>query len=207
MGNSHRWFLLACLFKLALLGAAALLGWLSDKPLLGNFHWTPRDAVVGALAASPPLVLFWWTLRSQKTTLAEIRGFLENIVRPIFGPWSLLQLAVISFLAGLCEESLFRGVIQARLASSVGPMPAIFLASLLFGLCHFVNWAYATVAAVIGFYLGLIWQFTGNLLPPIGAHALYDFAALVYFLRIRRPKAHLHARRLGEPPASRRTRS
>ena len=94
---------------------------------------------------------------------------------------------MISLLAGLCEESLFRGVIQAKLAGSVGPMPAIILASLLFGLCHFVNWAYAIVAAAIGFYFGLIWQFTGNLLPPITTHALYDFAALVYFLRFRRP--------------------
>jgi len=134
------------------------------------------------------LVLFWQTLRSQRKPLAQIRGFLENVVRPIFAPWSLLQLAAISLLAGLCEESLFRGVIQAGLASSAGPLPALVLASLLFGLCHFVNRAYAAVAAVIGFHFGLIWQFTGNLLPPITAHALYNFAALVYFLRLRRPR-------------------
>lgn len=185
--TSRRWFLLACLFELALLGVAALLGWLLHQPLLANFRWTPRDAVIGVLAAAPLLVLFSWLLRSQRKPLAEIRGFLENIVRPVFAPWSLLQLAAISLLAGLCEESLFRGVIQTKLASSVGPLSAMVLAGLLFGLCHFVNWAYAAVAAVIGLYLGLIWQLTGNLLPPIAAHALYDFAVLVYFLRLRRP--------------------
>ena len=200
MRNPHRWFLPACSFELALLGAAALLSWLLGRPLLANLHWTSRDAIVGALGAGPPLVLFWWTLRSQRRSLAAIRGFLEDIVRPIFGSWSLLQLALISLLAGFCEESLFRGVIQAELADAIGPIPAIFLASLLFGLCHFVNWTYAAVAAAIGLYLGMIWQFTGNLLPPVGAHALYDFVALVCFLRIFRPKTQLQPGRFGEPP-------
>jgi len=33
--------------------------------------------------------------------------------------------------------------------------------------------------------LGLLWSFTGNLLTPIVTHAVYDFAALIYFLRVR----------------------
>ncbi|MEI6785094.1 MAG: CPBP family glutamic-type intramembrane protease [Verrucomicrobiota bacterium] len=47
---------------------------------------------------------------------------------------------------------------------------------------------YAIVAALLGVYLGLLWMWTGNLLTPMITHAVYDFATLVYFLRIYRGK-------------------
>ena len=42
------------------------------------------------------------------------------------------------------------------------------------------------IAALIGAYLGLLWIWTGNLLTPMVTHAVYDFVALVYFLRVYR---------------------
>ena len=35
----------------------------------------------------------------------------------------------------------------------------------------------------MGVYLGLVWEWTGNLLPPVLMHALYDFLVLLYLLR------------------------
>ena len=63
---------------------------------------------------------------------------------------------------------------------------ALVLASGLFGACHLLTWTYAILAALIGAYLGLLWIWTGNLLTPMITHAVYDFAALVYFLRFYR---------------------
>jgi hypothetical protein len=57
---------------------------------------------------------------------------------------------------------------------------AVLLVSALFGAFHLL-------AALIGAYLGLLWIWTGNLLTPMITHAVYDFAALVYFFRFRRP--------------------
>ena len=109
-------------------------------------------------------------------------------MRPFFEKWSLWQLAVISLLAGLGEEILFRAVIQGKLTHLLGPALSVPLASLLFGCVHWVNVEYVFMAAFMGAYLGGVWLTNGNLLTPIVTHALYDFLALVYFLRLHRPR-------------------
>ena len=185
LANPHRRFFLACLVEISLLGVAVVLGVLCQQPFLATLHWQARDAALGMAGVVPLLVWFWWTLRSRLRPLAEIRDFLEVVVRPIFGQWSVFQLAAISLLAGLCEESLFRAAVQGELTGAFGMKAALALASILFGLCHLVNGAYAVIATFIGLYLGLLWSFTGNLLTPIVTHAVYDFAALIYFLRVR----------------------
>lgn len=65
---------------------------------------------------------------------------------------------------------------------------AVVLASALFGAFHLITWTYAIISAFIGAYLGLLWIWTGNLLTPIVTHSVYDFAALVYFLRMHRSR-------------------
>jgi hypothetical protein len=187
LASPQRWFLLACGFELALLGVALVVGWALPQTFAVQVRWQPRDAFIGAVAALPPLMFFAWLLRSQWRPFAEVRGFLETVVRPIFAEWSLLQLAVVSLLAGAGEESLFRAVIQGGLTRALGALPALALASALFGFCHGMTRAYAVIAAMVGVYLGLLWLATGKLLTPVVAHALYDFAALVYFLRVRKP--------------------
>jgi membrane protease YdiL (CAAX protease family) len=100
-----------------------------------------------------------------------------------------MQLALISVVAGISEETLFRAVVQASLAEPVGSTIALILTSLLFGAAHLITLTYAVLATVMGAYLGLIWIWTGNLLTPMIAHALYDFAALLYLLRLYRPRS------------------
>jgi uncharacterized protein len=46
-----------------------------------------------------------------------------------------------------------------------------------------LTWGYLWLATLIGAYLGGLYCWSGNLLVPIVAHAVYDFAALVIFLR------------------------
>jgi len=113
---------------------------------------------------------------------------MESLLRPLFGNWSVLQLFTISVVAGLSEEAFFRGAIQGSLADRVNVILAVVLASALFGAFHLLTWTYAIIAAFIGAYLGLLWIWTGNLLTPMITHAVYDFVALVYFLRIYRSR-------------------
>jgi len=178
--------LLACAVELALLGFAIIGSWLFRVSLLESVRLNIPDAGFGVLATVPLLALFFWMLHAQRGPLAEIRLFLDNIVRPAFRSWTILDLAIISLLAGLAEESLFRGLIQGGLAGRIGQLPALLLAGVVFGLCHAVNRPYAVVASVIGAYLGLIFVATGNLLVPMVTHGFYDFVALVHFLRLRR---------------------
>ena len=181
------WFFRGCLFEAMVLFVALLLGWTFDQPLLALIRWNGGDALLGGLACLPLLILFRSSVSSPWAPLARIRQFLEQVVRPTLGQWSPTQLAVISVLAGVSEEILFRGFIQGLVAKWNGPALAIAVSSVLFGLCHAMTRAYALIAGLIGAYLGALCVFTGNLLTPIVAHALYDFVALLYFLRVEKP--------------------
>jgi membrane protease YdiL (CAAX protease family) len=61
---------------------------------------------------------------------------------------------------------------------------ALLATSLLFGLVHFASRSYAVMASIMGLYLGILFQLTGNLLAPVVAHATYDFVALLWVSRI-----------------------
>ena len=80
---------------------------------------------------------------------------------------------------------LFRGVLQASLSAWLGTPWGLGLTSLLFGLLHPISIAYMVIATILGLYLGAVWNVGGNLLTVMITHALYDFAALAYLLRIR----------------------
>jgi uncharacterized protein len=180
-------FSTGCLFELALLVCAVLWGWLFHRPGLTDIQWSLKSALIGIAAAVPPFLFFLWTLNSKLRLCSHHRDLFESLLRPLLGRWSILQLLVISFIAGISEEAFFRGAIQGSLADRVHVIAAVVLASGLFGAAHLITWTYAIIAAFIGAYLGLLWIWTGNLLAPIVTHAVYDFAALVYFLRAYRP--------------------
>jgi uncharacterized protein len=82
----------------------------------------------------------------------------------------------IAVLAGFSEELLFRGFLQ--------PFAGIAAASIIFGAMHAVTFGYFLLAAAMGFYLGWLFQATGNLLVPMAVHAFYDIFALNLLARI-----------------------
>jgi membrane protease YdiL (CAAX protease family) len=162
---------------------AWLLGWLLETSPLAQFAWTREGAVWGVLAAAPMLLgalsVFLWPVGP----LRPIKEFSEKVLRPTLAPCSVLDLLGISVLAGLGEEMLFRGVLQASFAKHMNVWLAILLASVLFGVLHAVTRTYAVLATLSGIYLGWLWVYTGNLLAPVITHALYDFLVLLYLLR------------------------
>lgn len=94
---------------------------------------------------------------------------------------------LISVLAGLGEEALFRGVIQGRLADFTGSPVAVVVASAAFGLAHFISWAYVLFAFGLGLLFGALYLWTGNIVVPMIAHATYDFVALCCVYRATNP--------------------
>ena len=186
--RSKYWFLVVCLAEGSLFVIAVAVGWVVKKQVLGALLWRAADALLGITGAIPLFMVFYWTMHSSLKPLAETRNFLETVVRPIFDQWRLPQLAAISILAGIGEESLFRAVAQGALGDVIEQMPAMVVASMLFGAFHFVTVGYAVLATLIGLYLGCLWAYSGNLLVPVLTHAVYDFAALVYFLRFCEPQ-------------------
>lgn len=179
-------FYFACFTEASLLGAAALIGAVLRHGMFDELRWRPVDGAWGALAVGPMLLAFAWLLRSRVKFAANMRRFFEHVIRPVLGSWSIVQLAVISMLAGICEEALFRGALQGGLIPMLGSGPALIIASAAFGLAHPISKEYIVLAGAIGLFLGMLFILTGNLLAPIVAHALYDFCALMWFLRLHR---------------------
>ncbi len=187
--------LVAAVFEGGLAVAAVLLGWVVGEVPLATFRWSREAVGLGAAGMLPPLALLWLCLRLPIRPLAELRRVIDAQLVPMFADWRLLEFAIVAVLAGLGEEMLFRGVIQAALAEwiggAIGMWAGLAAATLLFAFAHFITPTYAVVAGLIGLYLGWLWLASGNLLVPITTHAGYDLVALVYLVRIRprRPPA------------------
>lgn len=166
---------------------AAVLSWLLQIPLQEELHWTWPATAQGVLACLP-LAAMLLALRSAPwKPFEELNRLVDESLTPLFKSFSWLQLALIAALAGIGEEWLFRGILQRGLKPWLGAIGACAAASLAFGAVHAISTTYAILATIIGAYLGWLWQITGNLLPPMIAHALYDWIALVYLTQFSPP--------------------
>jgi membrane protease YdiL (CAAX protease family) len=166
------------------------LGWLLGYPPLREFHATPADACWGAAAGGLMLLVIPLTLRLTVWPFSDVRRVVEELLVPMLRDCRWGDLLLIAALAGLGEEMLFRGVIQHAVEGSVGgpwgPWIGLAVASLLFGLVHFFSSGYVLLTVLMGLYLGGIWlAFDKNVLVPAMAHAVYDFLALAYLLKVR----------------------
>jgi membrane protease YdiL (CAAX protease family) len=179
--------LTAAIFEGSLVPAAIVAGWLLGTPPLQTFQVKTTAALLGVAATVPLLAMFWLCLKCPLRPFREIAEIIEKTLMPLFRQCRLGEVAVIAALAGLGEEMLFRGVLQAAVTQEIGGPSGVWLglviASTLFGLLHSVTPLYALLAGLISLYLGGIWLASGNLLLPIIAHGLYDFLVLWYLRR------------------------
>jgi len=159
------------------------LGWLFAQPPLGRVHLVWPALGWGIVATLPPLVAVWCCTRSRWRPFVQLMRDVNGKLVPAFARCTLLELALISILAGVGEEALFRGFIQSALASWVSPWWALALTSVLFGLGHLITPAYALLAGLLGLYLGTLALVYDNLLLVMTVHGLYDFLALIYLTK------------------------
>ena len=191
--NKRQIVLAAIVFEAGIGLFAWGVGHFVEVPVEQIVVWNGRDLLLGALAALPALVLLLVMIRIPLSPLLRLRELVRKQIVPLFRGCTLAELLLISIVAGVGEEMLFRGVIQHGLAERIGP-PAgttigIGIASLLFALAHALSGTYAILAGLISIYVGWLLAATGNLLVPIAAHAAYDFLAFVYLLRVERSDA------------------
>ncbi len=185
--------ILAVFFEFGLAPFSLIVGWLLGHRPLETFQWSVRAAGLGVLASLPLIVMFLAILKWPIGPLARVKQLCDNEVVPLLeeSPWS--DIALLSLTAGLGEEMLFRGVLQASLIGVLQPslggcwsVPwGVGMASIVFGICHPISVPYAVLATILGLYLGTVWFLAGNLLTVMITHALYDFVALAYLLHIR----------------------
>jgi hypothetical protein len=177
------------------------LGWLSGINPWQACRWTVVSIAWGVLATGPLFLAFGVTYRLDWPPLRRIREMLiEMLGRPLLGcRW--YDLVVLAVLAGVCEEVLFRGVIQPWMAGAdaaeplaIGFVVALLGSNLLFALLHPVTRTYAVLVGLVGVYLGVIGLVDrlpdssglagqGNLVVPIVAHGFYDYLAFLVIAR------------------------
>jgi membrane protease YdiL (CAAX protease family) len=94
---------------------------------------------------------------------------------PVWSAWSLVIMA--SVVAGICEETGFRGYMQGGMEKKYGPWTAIVITSIVFTLIHLSHsWA-APIFPHIFFasvLLGVLAWKTRSLIPGIIGHSILD---------------------------------
>jgi uncharacterized protein len=82
----------------------------------------------------------------------------------------ILSLVIMAFVPAVCEETLFRGGLQNFLSRAIkAPWIAIIIVSILFSIVHFSFYGFLP-RMFLGFVLGLIFYYTGNIWISITAH-------------------------------------
>lgn len=159
------------------------LGWLLGVDLWKRVDWSPRVLALGTFGAVPILIVAAGVARSNWTPIRRLMRLVDELIVPFFSGWSVWEMALVSAAAGVGEELLFRGVLQSFVEERLGIAAAITIASVVFGLAHYLTTAYAALALMIGAYLGWLFLATGNLAVPMVTHGVYDFLALVWLTR------------------------
>jgi hypothetical protein len=100
----------------------------------------------------------------------------------------LLGGAVILLITGIPEEVLFRGFLQSFIERWTGrPLPALFLASVVFGVAHLNNgptpdWRYFMLATIAGVAYGYVFRKTKRIGPAAITHMLVDLTWTQFFM-------------------------
>lgn len=181
--NRLSFLILATAFQGTIALLAGVLAWLLQLDPFRRFECTFPSLVLGIAGTIPMLLLFAFAWQSSLGAFGDIRRLLLEGLGPLLQECRWYDLVWVALLAGFSEELLFRAVLQTWM-TQWGLVMALLLSNLLFGLAHAVTPFYVLLAALLGAYLGLLFQFAqGNLLAPTLTHALYD---LVAFYVIRR---------------------
>jgi uncharacterized protein len=143
-------------------------------------------AAIGALAGLGLLVLAIGFVNSPIGRNTQLRRDIDQLVE-LFDNTRPVDLILMSALAGIGEEALFRGLLLYHGAEWMNMPLALAATSLLFGLMHAVSPAYIVFTTLLGLAMGGLYLWYGNLLVPIVAHGVYDLAALVHIKYRHRP--------------------
>ncbi len=153
--------------------AGAPVFFLTERAAEQGVRWF-HDAGMGLLTAG--LLIYLSHELVERTRSGEA---LARAMGAALGPLRLPHTTLLAILSGLGEEMLFRGALQ--------PQVGLVVASLLFGLAHYVPrrefliWTLFATAA--GALLGALYIGTGNLLAPIVAHVTINAINLPFLIR------------------------
>ncbi|RFU63157.1 CPBP family intramembrane metalloprotease [Peribacillus saganii] len=126
----------------------------------------PRIAIIGGGAAITVILLDLFLMKVVPEAYQDDGGVNERI----FGSLSYPMIFAVALVVAISEEILFRGIIQTH--------TGLIWASVIFAVVHYrylFNWFLFLNITILSFFIGYIFELTGNLLVTIFAHFLIDF--------------------------------
>ena len=141
------------------------------------------DFISWGLLAGGLTYLLGFLLTKLEGTLGQSLRDLAMKLRLIVGGLSLPSIIIISLLAGLGEELLFRAFLQEWIAGYSSSYIGIMIASIIFGLLHFISRIYFLFAFLMGVLFGIGYEATQSLIFVGVWHAFYDFLALLMIVK------------------------
>lgn len=181
----EKFFKWACYFEASLILVALVLGWIADIDPFENLHFNQNAFFYGLMGAAPLFLLLMALSQINISAVQNIRKLLLDTLGSSLHRLQWQDLLVLSAIAGISEEVLFRGVLQPWLETAWGMTAGLLASNAIFGLVHAVTPLYAVLAGLVGVYLGLCLDYGGqrNLLTPILIHGVYDFLAFMVIMR------------------------
>lgn len=180
--KSPHTFVLILLRQLVIVVAGILLIWGFGMQMPNANVGVLHSIAVGTLLAFITFLLFALIYRFggkfAQALLIDARR-----VSGIFCGYSWLHLACVAALAGVGEELLFRGFLQTWLDNSFAITWAILIASIIFGLLHYLSHAYFISATLMSIAFGVAYCMTDSLLMVVVWHGVYDFIALLVLVK------------------------
>lgn len=178
----------ACYFEASLILVAIFLGWVANIDPFEHIYFSETAIAYGVIGTLPLFLMFLGLEKLQGESVVKIRKLLLNTLGPGLHSYHWSDLLILAAIAGIAEELLFRGVIQPWIENSWGITTGLIASNIVFGLVHAVTPLYAVLAALVGIYLGLSLDYSGdrNLLIPVIIHGFYDFLAFVALMRVYR---------------------
>jgi uncharacterized protein len=145
-----------------------------------------RDIGLHQRPSARSLLLAWLPM------LYIVGGFAVSVRLGLPPASVVLSVLFNTFLVGLSEELMFRGVLLQALRRTVSIVPAVALTTLAFGAVHSLNvfitgdlqaaLIQSTAAALSGLFFIALRLRTGSLWPCVVVHGLWDCAAFLLAL-------------------------
>lgn len=138
------------------------------------FQWDSFWVSIGILSGLCVVLLDIALMKVVPKSYYDDGGINEKI----FTSLPIWNIILVSLVIAIAEELLFRGAIQTKLG--------LIGASIIFALIHFRYWKHWYLllnVLVLSFWLGLIYKWSGLLLPVILMHFTIDFLLGLYIKR------------------------
>jgi len=143
------------------------------------YSWSIVVGIIAGIALYGVIYLLTILVFNKFTQMPDLMQKLHYLFRHFTWP----QIVIISLMAGLGEELLFRGFIQTHAVSIFNPFIGIVVASLLFGVVHALSKIYILVTFGMGVILGSVYFYLDSLILVIVIHAVYDVLAFAILVK------------------------